>query len=150
MLCLVLVAGHTVHSNKSWLYLAGVQVQPSELMKVLVIVALAKYYAEIDRDYLEFSDLLVGGLITAVPMLLILLQGDLGTAITFPPIFAGMSFLGGLKRKQIILLTIGMADAEGLPERAHSGGVQSNERSPGIRLSAAAVEDRHRIGPFPR
>ena len=56
-------------------------------MKVLVIVALAKYYAEIDRDYLEFSDLLVGGLITAVPMLLILLQGDLGTAITFPPIF---------------------------------------------------------------
>jgi rod shape determining protein RodA len=74
VLILVLVVGHTVHSNKSWLKLGLVAIQPSELIKVLVIVSLAKYYAEIDRDTLELRELVTGGLITLVPMALVMLQ----------------------------------------------------------------------------
>jgi len=106
VLSLVLVIGHTVHSNKSWLKLGLVAIQPSELIKVLVIVALAKYYAETDRDTLELRELVTGGLITLVPMVLVMLQGDLGTAITFLPIYAGLTFLGGLKRKHVVVLLI--------------------------------------------
>lgn len=109
ILILVLVAGHTVHSNKSWLNLGIFSFQPSELIKILVIVALAKYYAETDRDYLELSELVTGGFITFVPMVLVMLQGDLGTAITFLPIYGGLSFLGGLKRKHFLVVVLALA-----------------------------------------
>jgi rod shape determining protein RodA len=109
ILGLVLVVGHTVHANKSWLDLGLVGFQPSELMKVLVIVALAKYYSETERDYLEVPELLTGGLIALGPMVLVMLQGDLGTAITFVPIYAGLSFLGGLRRKHVLALLLATA-----------------------------------------
>lgn len=109
ILGLVLIVGHSVHTNKSWLNLGIFAFQPSELVKVLVIIALAKYYAEIDRDYLEVSELLTGGLIVFGPMLLVMAQGDLGTAITFVPIYAGLSFLGGLKRKHVFVLLLATA-----------------------------------------
>jgi rod shape determining protein RodA len=109
ILGLTLVIGHTVHSNKSWLNLGIFSFQPSELVKILVIVALAKYYADTERDYLELSELLTGGLIVFGPMLLVMLQGDLGTAVAFVPIYAGLSFLGGLKRKHVLVLLIATA-----------------------------------------
>ena len=85
VLALTLVIGHTVHANKSWLNLGFFVFQPSELVKILVIVALAKYYADTERDYLELPELLTGGLIVFGPMLLVMLQGDLGTAVAFIP-----------------------------------------------------------------
>ena len=99
---LVLVAGHSVHANKSWLY----GVQPSELAKVLTIAALAKYYSQIGRDYLELPELFKGGMIVALPMSLVMLQGDLGTAITFVPIFLALSFIAGLKRKYVLVSAV--------------------------------------------
>ncbi len=109
ILALTLVIGHTVHSNKSWLNFGPFSFQPSELVKILAIVALAKYYADTERDYLELPELLMGGLIVFCPMLLVMLQGDLGTAVAFVPIYFGLSFLGGLKRKHILVLLIATA-----------------------------------------
>jgi rod shape determining protein RodA len=106
VLGIVLLVGHSVHANKSWLSLGPLSFQPSELIKVVVIVALAKYYADADRDYLEMSELVIGGLIALVPMVLVVLQGDLGTAVTFLPIYASLSFLAGLKRRHILVLLI--------------------------------------------
>jgi len=106
LLVLVLVIGRTVHNNKSWLGLGTLSFQPSELIKVLVILSLAKYYAATDRDHLELSELGVGALIAMAPMALVILQGDLGTAVTFLPIYVGLTFLAGLKRKHIVVLLI--------------------------------------------
>jgi len=109
VLALVLFVGHEVHSNKSWLNLGYFSFQPSELMKILTIVFLAKYYSESDRDHLEVSELVTGALIVFVPMILVMLQGDLGTAVTFLPVYAGLSFLGGLKRRHVFILTLAAA-----------------------------------------
>jgi len=106
VLILVLVMGHTVHANKSWLRMGIFNFQPSELMKMLTIVALAKYYSESERDSLEVSELLTGGLIVLAPMVLVILQGDLGTAAAFVPIYAGLSFVGGLKRKHVLVVLV--------------------------------------------
>ncbi len=106
VLGLVLVFGHTSHGNKSWINVAGFGVQPSELMKVVVILALSKYYSEADREQLDLHELFVGGLIVLAPMLLVVLQGDLGTAVTFLPIYLGLSFLAGIKRKHVIALVL--------------------------------------------
>ncbi len=106
VLVLVLFFGHTSHGNKSWISLAGFGVQPSELMKVVVVLALSKYYSESDREQLDLHELFIGGLIVLAPMLLVVLQGDLGTAVTFIPIYIGLSFLAGIKQRHIIVLLL--------------------------------------------
>lgn len=111
VLCAVLIMGKTVHNNKSWIAVGPVQVQPSELVKVVVILALAKYYSESDREYLDLNELFVGGLIVAVPMVLVVLEGDLGTAVTFAPIYLALSFLAGLKKKHLIVMVLALAVA---------------------------------------
>jgi rod shape determining protein RodA len=103
LLGVVLVAGHTVHANKSWLNMGGLVLQPSEFVKVIVIIALAKYYSESDSEYLELRELATGGAIVLLPTILVYLQGDMGTALTFVPIFIGLTFLAGIKRKHLLL-----------------------------------------------
>jgi len=105
-LVLVLLMGKTVHSNKSWIDLGSFAFQPSEIVKVLVIIALARYFSESEREHLQLNDLLVGALIVFVPMVLVVLQGDLGTAVTFVPIFCALAVLGGLRRKQIVVFLL--------------------------------------------
>ncbi len=107
-LVLVLLIGRTVHSSKSWIPVGSFAFQPSELVKIFAVLALAKFYAHIERDYLELSDLFRGGLIVAMPMLLVVLQGDLGTAVTFVPIFVALSFVAGLKRNYVLVSLIAL------------------------------------------
>ncbi len=111
VLVLVLLVGRTIHSNKSWIYLAGISVQPSEFVKILVIVALARYYSEVEGEYLGLRELAIGGLIVLLPVGLVVLQGDLGTAITYIPIYAALSLLAGLRRRHLLLLTLAAAVA---------------------------------------
>jgi len=102
----VLVFGKTIHNNKSWISIGSYTFQPSELVKVAVIIALAKYYSDSEREHLELNELLIGGLIVFVPMLLVVLQGDLGTGVTFIPIYATLSFVAGIKRRHLLLLLL--------------------------------------------
>jgi|WetSurMetagenome_2_1015567.scaffolds.fasta_scaffold101480_2 rod shape determining protein RodA len=102
----VLIIGRSIHSNKSWIDLGIFSVQPSELIKILVIIALAKYYSELDREYLEFKEMFMGALIVFVPVLLVVLQRDLGTAVTFFPVYAVLSCLAGIRRKHMIILLV--------------------------------------------
>jgi rod shape determining protein RodA len=112
VLTLVLVIGHTVHSNKSWLRVGeGVAFQPSEIIKILVIIGLAKYYSESEREHLELNELLVGAAIVFVPMALVQLQGDTGTAMTFFPIYAALSLLAGVRKKHLMLALVAAAIA---------------------------------------
>jgi rod shape determining protein RodA len=108
---LVLLLGVSIHGNKSWINLGILSVQPSELVKIVVIVALARYYAGREGDYLEFRELLTGGLIVLVPAALVKLQGDLGTAITFVPIYAALSAIAGIRRKHLVVLILAAAVA---------------------------------------
>ncbi len=107
VLVLVLLFGTSHHHNKSWLEVGHLSFQPSELVKVIVILALARYYSESDREYLEMNELAIGGIIVFLPMLLVMMQGDLGTAITFLPVYAGLSLLAGVRRKHVVVLAVG-------------------------------------------
>jgi len=106
VLGLVLIIGSSIHSNKSWINIGLFSFQPSELMKVLVIIALAKYYSELDREYLGLRELAIGGLIVFLPAFMVVLQNDLGTAVTFFPAYAVLSCLAGIKRKHLIVLLL--------------------------------------------
>ncbi len=112
VLGLVLIIGRTIHANKSWISLGFFSFQPSEIVKIVVIIALAKYYSELEREHLGARELLTGGAIVLVPVMLVILQGDLGTAITFFPIYAVLTCLAGITKKHLlVILAIAIAAA---------------------------------------
>ncbi|HOW86184.1 MAG TPA: rod shape-determining protein RodA [Candidatus Aminicenantes bacterium] len=104
LLALMLVFGRLVAGTKSWLTLGLMQFQPSEMAKIVMILVFARIFAEYKSPYLTTHHTLGALLIAGLPLLLIILQPDLGTAMTFVAIVGGSFILAGLKRKTIILL----------------------------------------------
>jgi rod shape determining protein RodA len=103
-LVVVLVLGHTVSGTRGWFSLGGHNIgQPAEFVKIAVILALSRFLAEIRTEYLPLRDIFKAGAIVGAPFLLILLQPDLGSALTVIPILAVGLYLGGLKRKWILI-----------------------------------------------
>jgi rod shape determining protein RodA len=108
LLGLIFVIGQVSGGSQRWLG-AGT-IQPSELSKLMVVVVLAKFLAD-REDHLErFGTVLTSLGIVAVPMLLIYLQPDLGTALTLIAIWTAMVWMVGLRlRHFLILVGIGVA-----------------------------------------
>jgi len=106
LLIWILVFGKTIHGSKSWISIAGQNFQPSELVKVVVILALTRYLTELQENYLRRHHLLVLGAIVSAPVLLVVLQGDLGTALMYFPILGGMIVVAGLRMKVVIIVLI--------------------------------------------
>ena len=106
VLGITLLIGRAVGTNKSWIDIGSFSFQPAEFAKIIVIIALAKYYSDLDTDYLGFRELAIGAAIVFVPIMLVLLQGDSGTAITYVPVYLTLSFLAGVRRKHIIVFLI--------------------------------------------
>jgi rod shape determining protein RodA len=93
---------------RRWIQLPGGQhFQPSEWVKLVLILMLAKYFSgEGDREA-SLSDVVKAGMIVGVPMLLVLKQPDLGTALTYIPVAVMGLFLGGIQfRHAAIILVI--------------------------------------------
>ena len=110
LLVLVFLLGKTIRGSTRWIYIGGFSLQPSELMKIFLIIALAKYlHNDPKTEGRTLKDLVVPGLILAVPMLLILLQPDLGTALICAFIFGSIMMLTNLKLRSLLTLVGGFA-----------------------------------------
>ena len=77
---------------------------------MVLILAMAKYFQDLHERELAWSDFLKAGAIVGFPMLLVLRQPDLGTALTYLPVAVMGLFLGGLRWKQalIVVLILGL------------------------------------------
>ena len=107
----VMVFGKVYLGAKRWIKLPGGQhFQPSEWVKLILILAVAKYFADLHSRELSWSDFIKAGAMVGVPMLMVLAQPDLGTALTYMPIAIMGLFLGGVRAKQalIVLLLAGL------------------------------------------
>ena len=105
LLFLVLAVGRTSMGATRWISLAGINVQPSEIMKIVIIIILARYFSE--KEHLRgFSlrELIAPGLILGVPALLIMKQPDLGTALLVLCIGGTMALFAGVQRSALIFL----------------------------------------------
>jgi len=101
----VLVVGHKALGARRWIALpGGMHFQPSEWVKLVVILALARYFHEMKQHEASLADIVKAGLIAGIPMLLVLAQPDLGTALAYVPIFLMALFLGGLRLRHAIAL----------------------------------------------
>ena len=107
----VLIFGQKYLGARRWIKMpGGGHFQPSEWVKLILILAVAKYFADLHQRELAWSDFVKAGAMVGVPMLMVLAQPDLGTALTYIPIAVMGLFLGGLRAKQagIVLLLIGL------------------------------------------
>ena len=98
LLLVVHFAGNSALGARRWISLGGFPLEPSELCKVVVLVALARHFAVRQGAERKLRTLLGAIAIALPPMVLILLQPDLGTAMVFAALLAGMLFLGGSSR----------------------------------------------------
>ena len=94
----------TAASSKSWIAIGGHRFgQPAELAKVATILMLARWLATLREAPATLRDLIIPGLIAALPCLLVLKQPDLGSAIVFIAILFFMLFWAGTKPSLLVL-----------------------------------------------
>ncbi len=112
LLVAVLFFGTEVKGSKSWLAVAGMRFQPSEIVKVLVVLALARYLEEFSESTLKRRHFLTATAITLLPAFLIVLQGDLGTALTYLSILLGVLIVAGARARFLMgLMVIALSTA---------------------------------------
>jgi len=106
----VLAVGTKVLGARRWIKLpGGIHFQPSEWVKLVLIVAVARYFVGLAGKELTWKDIFKAMALVGVPMLLVLKQPDLGTALTYSPILLVGLFLGGIDwRKAGIIILVGL------------------------------------------
>ncbi len=107
----VKLVGTKVLGARRWIKLpGGIHFQPSEWVKLILIVAVARYFWNLAGKELTWKDIWKAFALVCIPMALVLIQPDLGTSLTYVPILLCGLFLGGLRTKQaaILLLTFSL------------------------------------------
>ncbi len=111
LLVLVLLLGKTVKGAKSWFDFGGAfSFQPTDLVKLMVLAALAKYFWRRHVEIARLKHLFISALYVVIPVGLILLQPDFGSAMIFVTLWLGMALIAGISKKHIIIVAgIGIA-----------------------------------------
>jgi rod shape determining protein RodA len=106
----VLAVGHKALGAKRWIKIGPLQFQPSEWVKLVLILMMARYFANLGGRSLTWKDIFKAFALVGVPMLLVLKQPDLGTTLTYTPILVAGLLLGGINVRQALILgTCGLA-----------------------------------------
>ena len=102
----VLLVGHTRFGAKRWIPVLGEFLQVSELVKLIIIIVLARFFAEVRSDELSLRDLIKAGLLVGLPLALILKQPDLGTALVLVPLLVVGAYLAGLQWQHAAIFSL--------------------------------------------
>ena len=107
------IMGVNVNGSQRWLDLGLMRIQPSEIMKLAIVMALARYYHDLARWRISHISGLIGALLLiAVPMALILRQPDLGTTLLLGATGVVIVFLAGVSWRVIgfasLLMAVGL------------------------------------------
>ena len=105
LLLLVFVLGRDIRGSSRWIQIGSFSLQPSEFMKIFLIVALAKYlHNDPKTEGRKLRDLVVPAAFAALPVILVLRQPDLGTALILLLIFASIGALMRIQRRSLAWL----------------------------------------------
>ena len=99
----VRVIGHKEMGARRWIKLGPMHFQPSEWVKLVLILAMARYIANLGAKGLTWKEIFKGFALVGVPMLLVLMQPDMGTALTYSPVLIAGLFLGGINVRQALI-----------------------------------------------
>jgi rod shape determining protein RodA len=107
LLVIVDIMGHNAMGATRWFKLGGLAIQPSEIMKVCLVWALAKYFYNIEAENIQkIRYVIIPLLLIAIPVLLIFEQPDLGTATILMMVGVSILFVAGVKMWKFIVVGI--------------------------------------------
>ncbi len=107
MIVLVTFVGHTGMGAQRWLNLGFIHIQPSELIKIALVLALARYFAWMNSVELsQLKNYIVPVMMMLIPFGLIVMQPDLGTALSMGMITVGMFYIVGAQKKWFIICIV--------------------------------------------
>jgi rod shape determining protein RodA len=110
LLVALIFFGTKLNGATSWLDFGVFSFQPSDLMKLFLILILSKYLARRHIEIRSMKHVIITGMYFIIPFVLIFLQPDFGSAIILFFIWFGMILVAGISKKHLLLLfTIGMA-----------------------------------------
>ncbi len=109
LLVLVFILGKDIRGSTRWINIGAFAFQPSEFMKLFLIVALAKYlHGDPKAEGRTLRDLLAPATLTLLPVLLVLRQPDLGTALILSLIFVSIMGLTRIQWKTTLLIGLSL------------------------------------------
>lgn len=106
LLVVLFVLGHTSNGAQSWFSLGGFSLQPSDFMKIIVILMLAKYFSRRHVEIAHFKHVVISGIYALIPFVLVFLQPDFGSAMVIFMIWFGMSLVAGISKRHLLFLGI--------------------------------------------
>jgi rod shape determining protein RodA len=105
----VKLVGVKVLGARRWIKVGPMHFQPSEWVKLILILMVARYFANLGGRSLTWKEIFKAFALVGVPMLLVLAQPDMGTALTYSPVLIAGLFLGGINwRQAAVLITAGL------------------------------------------
>ncbi len=106
LLFFTLLIGREVNGARSWIGIGRFGIQPSEFSKIATILLLANYCVFAGRRIKKLTFFMLGAAICLAPMLIIMAQPDMGTALVYGPIFLIVAFLGGARVRHLSFVVI--------------------------------------------
>ncbi len=104
LLLLLFFFGHTAKGAQSWFSFGGFSFQPSDMMKLVVILMLAKYFSRRHIEIGNLKHIIISGLYALIPFLLVFFQPDFGSAIIIFFIWFGMILVSGISKKHLLVV----------------------------------------------
>lgn len=104
ILAALFVLGKVSNGAQSWFDLGGFSFQPADMMKLVLILVLAKYFSRRHVEIKNIKHIFISGLYAVVPFLLVFLQPDFGSAMVIFFIWFGMVLVSGISKKHLLLV----------------------------------------------
>ena len=102
LLLIIVLASKEIRGASSWLNFFGFRLEPSEFAKLALVVVLAKYFSQKHVEIYRAQHIIASALYAGTPIVLTLLQPDLGSTLVFIAIWLGMLLFAGIKRTHLI------------------------------------------------
>lgn len=107
LLALLFIFGSDTRGSQSWFDLGPLSFQPVDMMKIVLILILAKYFSRRHVEIRNIKHLFISGIYMAVPLFLVLLQPDFGSAGVLLLIWVGMVLVSGISKKHLLFVFLG-------------------------------------------
>lgn len=107
ILLLLFILGHVSHGAKSWFSFGGFSFQPADMMKLVVVLILSKYFSRRHVEIGNIKHIFISAIYAFVPFLLVFLQPDFGSAIIIFFIWFGMTVVSGISKKHLLFVISG-------------------------------------------
>lgn len=102
----VLIFGETVRGTTGWFGIAGFGVQPVELVKLFLLIYLARFFSEYARDPGGIKQIVGSGMAVSVLVLLVFLQPDFGSALLLLAVWGALLLVSGVKRSHLVVIAL--------------------------------------------